>query len=67
MLYNASLFPEKTIKRESDIGPQVIHVYTITNNGPSSINEAEIFFVYPYATVGGKNMELHSIQLHFMN
>lgn len=51
--YNASHFTKKTVTQEFDVGPPVIHVYTITNNGPSGIEEAEIFLIWPYATLAG--------------
>lgn len=44
---------KETIKRESDIGPTVTHVYYLTNRGPATIQEAEIFLLWPATTVGG--------------
>lgn len=54
--YNASVFSSEKITKESDIGPQVIHLYSIKNNGPSSFNEAEVVFFWPYATLGGEDL-----------
>lgn len=51
--YNLSSYKADKITNESDIGPAITHVYSIRNNGPSDINEAEIFFVWPYATKDG--------------
>lgn len=52
--YNESGFTQETIKRENDIGPTVMHVYYLTNRGPATIQEAEIFLLWPSTTVGGK-------------
>ncbi|XP_040173055.1 integrin alpha-PS2 isoform X2 [Anopheles arabiensis] len=40
-------------KTERDIGPQVVHIYEIRNEGPSTIDEAEFFVLWPYETVDG--------------
>lgn len=39
--------------RENQIGPQVVHIYNIFNNGPSTIEETEIYLVVPYKTKAG--------------
>lgn len=39
--------------QESEIGPQVVHIYEIRNGGPSTIEEAEVFFLWPYETISG--------------
>ncbi|GJQ71792.1 putative integrin alpha [Trypoxylus dichotomus] len=55
--YNWSYYAEKEqVKHEREIGPQVIHLYTITNNGPSAINEAEVLIFWPYATASGEDL-----------
>lgn len=51
--YNLTSYKAEKIVRESDIGPAVTHVYSIRNNGPSDIKEAEMFLVWPYATMDG--------------
>lgn len=51
--YNTSMYKADNIVRESDIGPPVIHVYSIRNNGPSDIREAEMYFMWPYTTIEG--------------
>ncbi|KAK9701179.1 Integrin alpha [Popillia japonica] len=54
--YNWSYYAEREqVKHEREIGPQVIHLYTITNNGPSAINEAEVLIFWPYATTSAIN------------
>lgn len=37
--------------KETEIGPQVVHIYEIRNGGPSTIEQAEIFFLWPYETI----------------
>lgn len=44
---------KEKIRRESDIGPTVTHVYYLMNRGPATIQEAEIFLLWPATTVGG--------------
>lgn len=51
--YNESGYTKEAITRESDIGPTVTHVYYLTNRGPATIQEAEIFLLWPSTTVGG--------------
>jgi hypothetical protein len=38
---------------ETEVGPQLVHTYSITNKGPSSITEAEAYFVWPSFTFDG--------------
>ncbi|KAJ8967511.1 hypothetical protein NQ314_002826 [Rhamnusium bicolor] len=54
--YNESLYTSQKIVRESDIGPQVTHVYYVTNRGPMRIAEAEIFILWPLKTLGGEDL-----------
>ncbi|KAJ8912906.1 hypothetical protein NQ315_017236 [Exocentrus adspersus] len=54
--YNESLYTSEKIIRESDIGPQVTHVYYVRNNGPATIEEAEVFILWPVQTLGGKDL-----------
>ncbi|KAG8242458.1 hypothetical protein J6590_065912 [Homalodisca vitripennis] len=50
--YNTSLYNEnKEITQESEIGPQVVHVYSIRNKGPSDIMKAEVHFLWPTSTL----------------
>lgn len=51
--YNETGYMKETIKKESDIGPTVTHVYYLTNRGPATIQEAEVFLLWPSTTVGG--------------
>lgn len=55
MHYNNSLYTAEKIEAEHEVGPQVIHLYSIRNMGPATINEAEMFFVWPYATLDGED------------
>ncbi|XP_055531825.1 integrin alpha-PS2 isoform X2 [Wyeomyia smithii] len=38
---------------EHHLGPQVVHIYEIRNEGPSTIDEAEFFVMWPYETNEG--------------
>lgn len=41
--------PEKKLS-ESDIGPEVEHIYLVRNKGPSNIEEAKIYILWPTYT-----------------
>merc|ERR1719232_467571 len=47
--HNATAFeinPEN-IKHEAEIGPELIHIYQVENKGPSDIEEAQVFILWP--------------------
>ncbi|XP_055909602.1 integrin alpha-PS2 isoform X2 [Eupeodes corollae] len=51
--YKASEFKAiENATKENDLGPHVVHIYNIRNNGPSMIEEAVIHIQYPYQTLG---------------
>ncbi|XP_055845069.1 integrin alpha-PS2 isoform X2 [Episyrphus balteatus] len=51
--YKASEFTSfKNATTENDLGPHVVHIYNIRNNGPSLIEEAVVYIHYPYKTQG---------------
>lgn len=53
-LYKASDYKSlENATKEEDLGPQVVHLYNIFNNGPSDIVEAVVLIHYPYKTVSG--------------
>lgn len=54
--YNNSIYTAEKIVDEHEVGPQVIHLYSIRNKGPSTINEAEVIFVWPHATLDGEDL-----------
>ncbi|XP_047113545.1 integrin alpha-PS2-like [Schistocerca piceifrons] len=53
LYYNATAYRAVNITRESEIGPQVTHTYTIVNQGPSDIVEAEVYVLWPMYTLAG--------------
>lgn len=54
ILYNSTDYVAlENATNENEIGPQVVHIYEIRNNGPSTIEEAEVFFLWPYKTIDG--------------
>lgn len=54
ILYNLTEFTSiENATKESDIGPQVVHMYEIRNGGPSTIEEAEIYILWPYESISG--------------
>ncbi|KAH1009329.1 hypothetical protein HUJ04_001698 [Dendroctonus ponderosae] len=55
-LSNTTQYSSETIERESEIGPQVTHLYTLTNKGPATINEAEMYFLWPWQTLAGDDL-----------
>uniref|UniRef100_A0A146ME75 Integrin alpha-PS2 n=1 Tax=Lygus hesperus TaxID=30085 RepID=A0A146ME75_LYGHE len=55
--YNSSQYvtdDETKITRESQIGPQVAHLYTITNRGPSEFLKAKATILWPSNTLTGE-------------
>lgn len=50
--YNATQYKSfDNATHEGDIGPQVVHIYDIRNNGTSTIEEIEIFIHWPAETL----------------
>lgn len=56
MHYDPATYAKPQIEEEADIGPQVIHLYSITNVRPTTVNKAEVTFIWPYATLGGDDL-----------
>lgn len=55
--YNVSDFVHiKNATKESELGPQIVNMYEIRNNGPSTIEEAEIFLLIPHETIAGDKL-----------
>lgn len=54
LYYSASAYNVVNATRESEIGPQVTHTYTIVNQGPSDIVEAEVYVLWPMYTLAGE-------------
>ncbi|XP_050678590.1 integrin alpha-8 isoform X2 [Leptidea sinapis] len=54
--YNASLYESQSLKDDTKLGPQVIHKYNIKNDGPFTVEEAEIYVMWPYQTLDGENL-----------
>uniref|UniRef100_A0A182Q008 Integrin alpha-2 domain-containing protein n=1 Tax=Anopheles farauti TaxID=69004 RepID=A0A182Q008_9DIPT len=53
-LYNHSEYRTlEEARTERDIGPQVVHIYEIRNEGPSTIDEAEFYVLWPHETLDG--------------
>lgn len=60
--YNISQYKDfANSTHEADIGPHVVHIYDIRNNGTSTIEEIEIFIFWPAETLDGKPL------MHLMN
>jgi hypothetical protein len=47
--YNSSAYDTEleNIRHESEVGPELIHVYQLENKGPSDIYEAQVFILWP--------------------
>ena len=53
--YNISHYKSfNNATHEADIGPHVVHIYDIRNNGTSTIEEIEVFIHWPAETLDGK-------------
>lgn len=42
--------------KEEELGPHMVNLFEITNNGPSAIEEAEVYIVIPYETNAGDKL-----------
>ncbi|CAH2086025.1 unnamed protein product [Euphydryas editha] len=60
--YNASLYDTQNLKDDTKLGPQVIHKYNIKNEGPFTVDEAEIYIMWPYQTLNGDNLMYMLVQ-----
>ena len=56
--YNASLFKSylNSSTLEGEIGPQVVHIYDIRNNGTTTIEEVVVFIQWPARTLEGDDL-----------
>lgn len=41
---------------ENQVGPQVIHIYELGNRGPSDIQKADVYILWPTKTLSGKDL-----------
>ncbi|XP_076250512.1 integrin subunit alpha inflated isoform X1 [Rhynchophorus ferrugineus] len=55
-LPNTTQYTSAEITKESEIGPQVVHLYTLKNKGPATIDEAEMHFLWPWQTLAGEDL-----------
>ncbi|CAG7835819.1 unnamed protein product [Allacma fusca] len=51
--HNATLYKQETVNHEREVGPEVVHVYEIRCDGPSSIENADILILWPSFTKEG--------------
>lgn len=56
LYYNPENYTSTNITTELEFGPAVTHNYTIRNQGPSDIVEAEAFLIWPAQTLSGKEL-----------
>ncbi|XP_047110837.1 integrin alpha-PS2-like isoform X1 [Schistocerca piceifrons] len=53
LYYNTTGYNVVNVTRESEIGPQLTHTYTVINNGPADIVEADLYILWPMYTLAG--------------
>lgn len=57
ILFNTTDYiPLENATREEQIGPQVVHIYEVRNGGPSTIEKAEVYFLWPHETISGDSL-----------
>lgn len=57
ILFNTTDYvPLENATREEQIGPQVVHIYEVHNGGPSTIEKAEVYFLWPHETISGDSL-----------
>lgn len=56
--YNVSLFKNylNSTTLEAEIGPQVVHIYDVRNNGTTTIEEIVVFIQWPARTLEGDDL-----------
>ncbi|KAK4875830.1 hypothetical protein RN001_012252 [Aquatica leii] len=54
--YNLNQYPTEAKVWDTEIGPSVIHSYTVTNSGPSDVQSVEIFIIWPHLGAQGKDL-----------
>ncbi|XP_037039254.1 integrin alpha-PS2 isoform X2 [Bradysia coprophila] len=55
--YNISEFRNITnATKEAEIGPHLRNIYEISNGGPSTVDQAEIFILIPHLTITGDHL-----------
>ena len=59
VFHNVSFYRGKTQLNESQLGPEVIHVYEVKCGGPSNIEEASVVILWPSFTLDGKEDLVH--------
>ncbi|XP_022819593.1 integrin alpha-PS2 isoform X2 [Spodoptera litura] len=64
--YNASQYETQNIKDDTKLGPQLIHKYNLKNEGPFTVEEAEIYFMWPYQTLEGENLMYMLVQPQYL-
>ncbi|KAG7170114.1 Integrin alpha-6-like [Homarus americanus] len=53
--YNRTLYRSEGLTHEHHLGPEVMHKYGISNNGPSEILETELVILWPTKTLNGES------------
>lgn len=56
LYYNPDNYTSKNVTSDVEFGPVIIHNYTIRNQGPSEILEAEAYLVWPAQTLAGDEL-----------
>lgn len=55
MHYNMSEYKNfENATKETELGPHVVHIYDVKNNGTSRIDEVEVFVMWPHETIDGQ-------------
>ncbi|CAM1326869.1 ITGAV (predicted) [Pycnogonum litorale] len=55
--YNTSYYSQiKELKYESDVGPEIIHTYTVSSAGVSGIIKTDVVILWPVETVSSKQL-----------
>ncbi|KAF5278363.1 hypothetical protein FQA39_LY05852 [Lamprigera yunnana] len=54
--YNLDQYPTEAKVWDTEVGPSVIHWYTVTNRGPSDVQSVEIFIIWPHLSAEGKDL-----------
>ncbi|XP_045133271.1 integrin alpha-PS2-like isoform X5 [Portunus trituberculatus] len=60
--YNKSLYQSESYRHEEDLGPEVLHIFAVSNNGASRLTQAEFVILWPLQALNGESYLLYLLE-----